>query len=341
MNAMMTFKNILEMAVENQATHIHVKPDEPIFFRVNEIVEQVDVGGVSREDIFSFVEECLYPEEHKYWQNDRRANFEYFIESVGRFRVHVFMQRGTPSVVFQIVKSDPPGFEDMGLSPTLMKPICQTKSGLILLSSSSLQGRNDIAAAMLDYINQTSKKHILCIEDPIEYNFIDEKSLFSQREIGIDANSFEQAINDSLYENADIVFISALSGSGSIENILRLVERGVLVVVGISSQSVSEAVGQLIAALPSARGKIAFAIQFVLQQYPLLSLEGKTLFAQEILAKSILSEKILSEGDLNKIKILVDSGKEGNIPLVHSVQELLSGEKISKEDAVRLIESQG
>ncbi len=332
------FKDILEMAAAHQASHVHVKADEPVFFRVDGNIEKADTRPVSADEILSFIGETSSMDVFAKWQKSRRVDFEYFLESIGRFRVHVFMQRGLPSAIFQSVKSDTPGFEDLALSESRMKQICQTENGLILLCSNTLSGRNATAAAMLDYINQTAKKHILCIEDPIEYSFTDENSIFTQREIGIDAESFEMATREAVYENADVVFVSSLRGSsGSMENILRLAERGSLVICGVAAHNAVSAIQQVGKLVPAFKKQFSSMLRFCLAQYPVTALSGKTIFAQEVFANNGLGRKFVEDDDVARLTALIESGRDGNAALVQSVQELFAENKISKEDALSLI----
>ena len=152
-------------------------------------------GPLNLPEAQAFVDEHVPKIFKKRWDDDGQVDFAYSADGVGRFRVNAFHQRGLVSIVMRHIKSRVPNFDDLGLGyqADSMLKLAQAKDGILLICGATGSGKSSTMAAMLNWINLNMDKHIITIEDPIEYTFQDEKSLFQQREIGLDVPSFGQA----------------------------------------------------------------------------------------------------------------------------------------------------
>ncbi len=184
---METFRRILTAAVQGGASDVHLKIGTPIIFRINRKLIDVD-GPMPTEEWMDTVVENIVPRHSKQvLETDHECDFSYFMPEVGRFRTNCFYQRGQPCLAMRFVKTQVPSFEELGLLPVL-RQIAESPRGIVLLAGSTGCGKSTTLAAMIEHINANSRKHIITLEDPIEYVFEDNQSVIEQREIGLDTH---------------------------------------------------------------------------------------------------------------------------------------------------------
>ena len=179
------FRKILQAAVEGGASDVHLKIGSPIVFRINRRLETVDGPFPTEEWMAAIVEDILPRHLKPRLLELLEADFSYFMPGVGRFRTNYFHQRGQVCLSMRYVKTEVPGFEDLGLLPQLRR-IAESPRGIVLLTGTTGCGKSTTLAAMIEHINANSRKHIITLEDPIEYVFEDNQSVVEQREIGLD-----------------------------------------------------------------------------------------------------------------------------------------------------------
>ncbi|HEY9154788.1 MAG TPA: ATPase, T2SS/T4P/T4SS family, partial [Opitutaceae bacterium] len=192
------FNELLKLAVESGASDVVVKSNKPGYVRLAGRLKQVDMDPISGTEAQAFVDDHVPRVFKQIWDNEGQIDFAYTAEEIGRFRVNAFHQRGTVSIVFRHIKSRIPSFEDLALQPDPLLNLAKAKDGILLICGATGSGKSSTMAAMLNWINHNYDKHIVTIEDPIEFTFQDDKSLFNQREIGLDVPSFALAIRSVL-----------------------------------------------------------------------------------------------------------------------------------------------
>jgi len=148
------FDNLLQLAVENGASDIHVKSNHPACLRIHGHLEAVEMESLTPESIYEFVTEECPPQFAERWRRDAQIDFSYILEGVGRFRVNAFHQRGTPSIVFRHVKDRPPTFEQLNHQAETFVKLCSTHEGIVLVCGPTGSGKSSTLAAMLNWINQ-------------------------------------------------------------------------------------------------------------------------------------------------------------------------------------------
>ncbi|HTA29300.1 MAG TPA: ATPase, T2SS/T4P/T4SS family, partial [Candidatus Cybelea sp.] len=206
---METFRRILATAVQGGASDVHLKIGTPIVFRINRKLVAVE-GPLPSEEWMNTVVDNIVPRHSKQQlERDHECDFSYYLPEVGRFRTNCFYQRGTPCLAMRFVKTQVPSFEDLGLLPVL-RQIAESPRGIVLLAGSTGCGKSTTLAAMLEHINANSRKHIITLEDPIEYVFEDNQSVIEQREIGLDTGSFEHGLKYVLRQDPDVIMIGEM-----------------------------------------------------------------------------------------------------------------------------------
>ncbi len=336
------FDELLYLAVENGASDIVVKSDKPGYLRLHGNLEPVDMVPISGEDALTFVEENLPNNFQEIWEMEGQVDFAYFLERAGRFRVNAFLQRGSVSIVFRHIKSKIPSFEELGLDVGPLTKFAQAKNGIVLLCGATGSGKSTTLACILNWINHNMDRHVVTLEDPIEYNFIDQKSVFNQREIGIDAPSFPKALRAVLRQNPDIILIGEMRDRDTFETAMSAAETGHLVFSTLHAASAQQTLTRLFEYFPPAQHrlvqrKLSESLRGVVVQKLLPSLEGDgRVPVQEVLMCDSVVANTIKEGKFDNIQSLLDiSADSGSRSFNKDLYRLIKSGQISKADALK------
>lgn len=334
--------DLLKLAVESGASDIVIKSEKPGYLRLGGRLRSVEMDSISAEHAQAFVDEKVPRIFKDKWDKDGQVDFAYAADDIGRFRVNAFHQRGLVSIVFRHIKSRPPTFEELKIDGETMIRMAQVKDGILLVCGATGSGKSSTMAAMLNWINQNMDKHIISIEDPIEYTFSDEKSLFQQREIGLDVPSFEMAIKSVLRQNPDIILIGEMRDKETFETAISAAETGHLVISTMHAATVAQSLTRLFEFFPpeqiaQARRQIAGSLRGFICQKLIPALEGGGRFAaHEILIADATVRNLILDGHNDKIQQLLESGSEGGSKSFNKdLYRLIKEGKISKADGLR------
>ena len=336
------FNDLLKLAVDSGASDIVVKSNKPGFLRISGRLRPVEMDPLTHENVRAFVDEQVPRVFRANWERDGQVDFAYAADDVGRFRVNAFHQRGTASIVFRHIKSRPPNFEDLKIEPGVMIDLAKSKDGILLVCGATGSGKSSTMAAMLNWINQNLDKHIVTIEDPIEYTFTDDKSVFQQRELGIDVPSFELAIKSVLRQNPDNILIGEMRDKETFETAISAAETGHLVFSTMHAATVAQSLTRLFEFFPpeqiaQARRQIAGSLRGFVCQKLIPALEGGGRFAaHEIMIADATVRNLILEGHNDKIQQLLESGgDDGSKSFNKDLYRLIKDGKISKADGLR------
>lgn len=336
------FDDLLRLAVESGASDIVIKSNKPGYLRLGGRLRGVEMDPITGEQAQAFIDEHVPEVFRKNWERDGQCDFAYAKEDVGRFRVNAFHQRGSVSVVFRHIKSRPPTFDELNLDARPLISLAQSKDGILLVCGATGSGKSSTMAAMLNWVNQNSDKHVVTIEDPIEYTFTDDKCVFQQRELGIDVPSFELAIKAVLRQNPDIILIGEMRDKDTFETAISAAETGHLVFSTMHAATVQQSLTRLFEFFPpeqiaQARRQIAGSIRGFICQKLIPAMEGGGRFAaHEILVADTTVRNLLLEGHFDKIQQLLEQGSEdGSKSFNKDLYRLIKEGKISKADGLR------
>lgn len=344
MGAEELINSLLKLAVENEASDIHVKSDKPGILRLNGILQEVDMECISSAEARDFISETVPYKFKDDWEHNGQIDYSYSIAGVGRFRVNGFYQRGSVSIVFRHVKDQAPTFDELNISNAagVLEKLCQMKEGIVLICGATGSGKSSTLAAMMNWINNNLNRHIVTLEDPIEFNFEDRKSVFNQREIGIDAPSFSQGMRAVLRQDPDIILIGEMRDKTTFETALSAAETGHLVLSTLHSSGSQQAIQRVFEFFPPdqqliMRRQIAGSLKAVCTQRLIPSLEGDRRYpAIETFVVDALGKSIIQEGQFEKISAVVEAGKEnGSYTFNHSLYQLVTSGMISRTDALK------
>ncbi len=274
------FNQLLSAAVKNGASDVHLKVGAPPIFRLHGDLREIKAPKLMPEDTQSLVLHLLHSEElRQNIQNLRDHDTSYVVPEVGRFRVNIFRQRGSFAIILRIIPLEIPTFEQLGLPPVLAK-IAQTERGLILVTGVTGSGKSSTLAALIGEINRTHKRHILTIEDPIEFVHQDIKSSVSQREIGPDTGDFAVALRAALRQDPDVILVGEIRDRETVDISLKAAETGHLVLSTLHTTDAPKTINRLIGLFPMeeqnvVRMRVAESLQSIVSQRLLPKKDGK------------------------------------------------------------------
>ncbi len=336
------FNELLKLAVESGASDVVVKSNKPGYVRLSGRLKPVDMDPIAGSEAQAFVDDHVPRVFKQVWENDGQIDFAYTAENIGRFRVNAFHQRGTVSVVFRHIKSRIPSFEELNLQPDPLLHLMSGKDGIVLVCGATGSGKSSSMAAMLNWVNHNFDKHIVTIEDPIEFTFQDDKSVFNQREIGLDVPTFALAIRSVLRQNPDIILIGEMRDRETFETAISAAETGHLVMSTMHAATVAQSLTRLFEFFPpeqqiQARRQIAGSIRGIICQKLIPALEGGgRLPANEILHADATIKTLILEGQFEKIQTLLEStGDQHTFAFNRDLYRLIKAGKISKADGLR------
>jgi twitching motility protein PilT len=272
-------------------------------------------------------------------EEDREVDFSYFVDGHGRFRTNVFQQRGTYCFSLRHVKASVPSFEELGLLPALRK-IADSPRGIVLVSGATGSGKSTTLAAMIEHINESSKKHIITLEDPIEYVFEDNQSVIEQREIGLDTASFEMGLKHILRQDPDIIMIGEMRDATSVSAAINSADTGHLVLSTVHTTNAAQGVSRVLEFFKAdereqVRRQLATTLKAIVCQRMVPTIDGSMLPAQEIMINAPIIRKLLEENRLDKLPAAIETGNdEGMLSFNQHLFQLVTDEKVTKEAAL-------
>jgi twitching motility protein PilT len=335
---------ILKIAQKIGASDTHLKVGRPPCYRIDGKIKQIkDIPPLSNEDLENIVKTILKSEDKFNELHEKKNVDPAYSSEVGRYRVNIFYQRGTYSIVLRTIPTTIPNIEDINL-PEVIKEISLEERGLILVTGITGSGKSTTLASMINYINENKNAHILTIEDPIEFVHEDKKCIVNQREIGQDATTFADALRAALRQDPDIILVGEMRDLETIETALHAAETGHLVMSTLHTLDAKETINRIISQYPphhqeQVRIQLAEVLKAVISQRLLPKKEGKgRVPAIEILRTSARVKECIKVKE--KTPELTDAMIQGHITVGmqtfdQSLLGLFKNGSISYEEAVK------
>jgi twitching motility protein PilT len=333
-------QKILRTAVEGGASDIHIKIGAPIVFRISRHLIAIECPLPTEDWVNKIVGLITPPHARKLLEAQREADFSYLVPGIGRFRTNVFQQRGQLCVALRHVKSQIPTFEELGLPTVALRGIAESQRGIVLLSGSTGCGKSTTLAAMVEYVNANFKKHIITLEDPIEYVFDDNQSVIEQREVGLDTLSFQHGLTKILRQDPDIIVIGEMRDSTSFMAAVSAADTGHLVLTTLHTTNAPQSIGRVLDFFPSderdqVRRQLAATLQAVICQRLVNTVTGGVVPAIEIMINTGTVRKMIEDNRLEKLAAAIETGsEEGMINFNQSLLQLVKERKISESEAL-------
>jgi len=341
MSVLETIHGLLSLAVENGASDVHIKSNKPAFLRLSGRLESVEMDPIAPAEVREFIEQSVPAEFHDIWVKNRQVDYSYNAPGVGRFRVNGFLQRGLPSIVMRHVSDHPPTFSDLNIDGETLAKLCTEKNGIVLLCGATGSGKSSTLAAMVNHINHSYDRHIVTLEDPIEYTYADVKSIINQREIGIDCPSFAQGMRSVLRQDPDVILVGEMRDRDTFETALQASETGHLVFGTLHASNAQQAVQRLFEFFPEERKlslqrQLAGALRATITQKLLTAMEGGgRILVSEVFVLDALGRKTIQDGKFEKIEAVIEASEDnGSKTFNQDLFRLVKGGLISKADAI-------
>jgi len=239
------FHRILKTGVEGGASDVHLKIATPVIFRINRQLIAIECPYPTEEWMNTIVEQVKPAHLKKRLEQEREIDFSYYVPGIGRYRTNLFQQRGQWCFAMRYVKTNVPSFEELGLLPQIKK-IAESPRGIVLVAGSTGSGKSTTLAAMIEHVNANFKKHMITLEDPIEYVFEDNQCVIEQREVGLDTLSFHHALKHVLRQDPDIIMIGEMRDSTSFTAAMSAADTGHLVLSTLHTTNASQSVSRIL-----------------------------------------------------------------------------------------------
>lgn len=246
---MKEINELLRIMASKGASDLHLKAASPPVMRVDGELYLMEDDPISLDGMKEYAASLMTDRQIAMFSEQNEIDFAYSCSGVGRFRVNIFRQRGAISIAMRQVVQKIPGFEELTL-PGVMKRIALEPRGMVLVTGTTGSGKTTTLAAMIDYINENVRRHIVTVEDPIEIVHSDKKSMINQREVGIDTRSYSTALRYVLRQDPDVIFIGEMRDLETVRTALTAAQTGHLVLSTLHTIDVSETINRIIDFFP-------------------------------------------------------------------------------------------
>lgn len=302
----MYLDRLFKLMAEKQASDLFISCGAPINIKVNGVVQPVSTQAMDPETVRRIAYELMSKDQAREFENTLEMNLSYLDRSVGNFRVNIFRQRGTISLVIRYVRSNVPPFEQLKL-PSVLLDLVMEKRGLVLIAGATGSGKSTSLAAMIDHRNNTKSGHILTIEDPIEYLFEHKRSIVNQREIGVDTTNYQAALQNALREAPDLIMVGEVRDKETMQSALLHTLTGHLCLTTIHANNSYHALSRIINMFPyDARSALlsdlSIGLRAIICQRLVRNTEGQQQPAVEILLNTSLIAELIKSGEFTQIK---------------------------------------
>jgi len=330
--------HLLKKAVSIQASDLHLTIGMPPVFRINGDLVKMDSEVILPDMMIGITEALLPPTYMETLKEKGEVDFSYGIPKVSRFRINAYRQRSHISLAIRVISTSIPNLEDLQM-PQILTKIAEKKQGLVLVTGPTGSGKSTTLAAMLKHINETQKKHIITLEDPIEYLHKHRNSIIDQREVGSDTMSFANGLRASLRQDPDVILVGEMRDLETIATAITAAETGHLVFATLHTSSAPATIDRIIDVFPPGqqaqiRIQLASVLTAIISQrlFPTTNRQGRRAATEILINNPAISNMIRSEKIHQIQNVMQTSRKEGMNTLEMSIQELLNRKEVSHEE---------
>lgn len=338
---MVEIYELLNFMREVNASDLHLSPNSPPIVRVDGDIRRAKLPALKPEEVHILVYDIMSEDQRKLYEEELEIDFSCDFYGMGRFRVNVFKGFYGDTAVLRAVSDRSYTFEELGL-PEVLKNLVSREKGLILVTGPTGSGKSTTLTTLIDFINTHQRKHIITIEDPIEFVHISKKSLVNHREVGTDTHSFVRALRSALREDPDVIVVGEMRDLETTSLAVTAAETGHLVFGTLHTMNATKTLDRIIDQFPTdqqsqIRVMLSESILGVVSQILLRKREGGRIAAFEIMIGSPAVANLIREGKTYQLpSILQTSGKQGMVTMEQSLVRLYSEKLIEKEDALEV-----
>jgi twitching motility protein PilT len=340
----MEFQGVLESCInymwQRQATDLLLTMGMKPTVRINGDLEQIEPApAIDRDLMTDMLTQCLNEDQRKRLMTQLEVDFALSWHDVARMRGNAFYQRGMPTVALRMIPKAIPSFDELGL-PVAVRELAKLPQGLVLFTGPTGSGKSTTMASLIDWINNNRPCHIITIEDPIEYVHDHKRSLLSQREVGIDALSFERALRSALREDPDVVLVGEMRDSESMSITLTLAETGHLVFSTLHTNDAAQTIDRIIDSYsgdqqPQVRTQLAGVLRAVIAQRLVPRKSGGLVAVFEVMIANSAVSNLVREGKTRQLRNAIQMAQaSGNSTLEMSLNHLVATDVIDYDTAL-------
>jgi twitching motility protein PilU len=339
------FSSFLKLMVHKKASDLFITAGIPPSMKVNGRIQPITQSPLTPPQSRDMVLNVMTPSQREEFEKTHECNFAISMQGVGRFRVSCFYQRNQVGMVLRRIETRIPTIEELNLPP-ISKTLAMTKRGLIMFVGATGTGKSTSLAAIIGYRNQNSTGHIVTIEDPIEFVHKHEGCVVTQREVGIDTDSWENALKNTLRQAPDVILIGEVRSRETMEHAIAFSETGHLVLCTLHANNSNQALDRVLHFFPEDRRPqllmdLSLNLKGIVAQQLIPTPDGKARrVAMEVLLGTPLVQDYIRDGEIHKIKeVMKESTNLGMRTFDQSLFELYQAGEISYEDALRHADS--
>ena len=306
---------LLEKVIALDASDLHVSVGARPQVRVNTVLKPLEEYPIIvADDVEFLMSQLLDTRQRELLDVNKELDFSVALGDKARFRVNAFFQRGYPSISLRYITMDIPTFEDLHLPPIIGK-VCDLRQGLVIVVGPAGQGKSTTIASMVEYINKTRAEHIITIEDPIEYVFVNKLSLVEQREMFLDSHSWDVALKSVLRQDPNIVFIGEMRDADTIRSAMQIAETGHLVFTTLHTNSASQTIDRIISSFEAEKqneikSQLSQVVEVIISQRLLPSVKIGSIPALEIMVKNDAIANLIREGKAHMIENVINTSAQ-------------------------------
>ncbi len=342
----MNIKQLLKQFTEAQGSDLFITVGLPPELKVHGELQAIEGTPLTQENVEALLWSIMDEKNQASFLKSLECNFAVSDPKYGRFRVSAFQQRNQYGMVIRRIETEIPTVKELGL-PLIITELALTKRGLIIFAGATGSGKSSSLAAMIGFRNQNSKDHIISIEDPIEFVHNHGQSIITQREVGIDTESFEVALKNTLRQAPDVIFIGEIRSSETMEHAIAFAETGHLCLSTLHANNANQVIDRILSFFPEDKHNqvlmdLSLNLKAVIAQQliPLQNSEGRCA-AVEIMLNSPLVADLIRKGEVHKIKdVMKKSYVQGMLTFDRALFDLYKAGKISYDEALRHADSE-
>ncbi len=334
-------QKLVKLMVDRNASDLHLTVGSPPMVRVDEELIALEQPPLKPEETRALAHSLLTPQQVAAFEQDWELDMSFGVDRLGRFRVNVFLQRGSVGAAIRLLPSHIRNFEECGLPIKTLEEVCQRKKGLVLITGATGSGKSTTLASMVGWINRHRRCHIVTVEDPIEYVHANDRAIINQRELGVDTRSFPEALKHVLREDPNVILIGEMRDLETIESALNIAETGHLVLATLHTSDAVQSINRIVDVFPAhqqqqVRVQLSFVLLAVIAQQLVPGAAGNgRVLAAEVLVATPAVRALIREGKTHQIYSMIQtSQREGMRTMNQSLAELYTKKAISYDEAL-------